>query len=152
MELNPEVEVSKASPRNLEDIYEIELASFKDPYPLNLLKAILEENPDGCFIAKHRGRVVGYVAASISAKVAHVISVAVKPENRGRGIGEKLLGRLLEELKYKGITMIFLEVRVSNKAAINLYRKLGFRESRRIPRYYLDREDCIMFMKKLPLS
>lgn len=149
MVLNPEIEVSKASPRDIEDIYKIELASFKDPYPLSLLKRILEESPDGCFVAKHRGEAVGYVAASISAEAGHIISIAVKPESRGKGIGEKLLERLLEELKGKRVSTAFLEVRVSNKAAINLYRKLGFRESHRVPRYYSNGEDCIMFVREL---
>ena len=65
----------------------------------------------------------------------HIMNVAVKPDFQGRGIGEAML-RLM--MSYTGLEYYTLEVRVSNKPAISLYKRLGFITAGRRPNYYID--------------
>ncbi|MEM3896759.1 MAG: ribosomal protein S18-alanine N-acetyltransferase, partial [Archaeoglobaceae archaeon] len=71
-----------------------------------------------------------------------IVSIAVRKEFRGHGIGEALLREAIKRLRARGKTKIALEVRVSNKPAQELYKKLGFRIVDTIPSYYSDGEDA----------
>ncbi|BAN90691.1 ribosomal protein S18-alanine N-acetyltransferase [Aeropyrum camini] len=82
--------------------------------------------------------------------VGHLVSIAVRPKFRGRGIGSMLLSETIYVMEnvYK-VDAIFLEVRVSNTPAIRLYEKFGFRKVRRIRGYYRDGEDAFVMVKRL---
>ena len=73
--------------------------------------------------------VVGYAGLCVySADVAYVQTVGVAGQHQRRGIGTLLLRDLLHESDGKGCTKVDLEVRADNPAAIDLYRRHGFRE------------------------
>ncbi|MGC8937009.1 MAG: ribosomal protein S18-alanine N-acetyltransferase, partial [Candidatus Methanomethylicaceae archaeon] len=110
-------------------------------------------------VAEVDGKVIGYNMCRIEfgisnlraafAKKGHVISIAVMKEYRNRGIGYSLMMEGIKRVRECGATEIYLEVRVSNKPAIELYRKLGFRASRIIESYYRDGEDAYLMVKDL---
>ncbi len=84
-------------------------------------------------------------------KAGHVISIAVLPEYRRLGIASALLKNAMKILKeVYDCSEVFLEVRVSNTPAINLYEKLGFMKVDRIKRYYIDGEDAYLMARELP--
>jgi len=85
-----------------------------------------------------------------SARVGHVISIAVLQEYRRRGIGSALMSEALNifEEKYD-VDSVYLEVRVSNQPAINMYEKFGFVKARIIRSYYRDGEDAYVMVKRL---
>ncbi|MFP3307683.1 MAG: N-acetyltransferase [Acidilobus sp.] len=85
-----------------------------------------------------------------SARVGHVISIAVLQEYRRRGIGSALMSEALKlfEKKYD-VDSVYLEVRVSNQPAINMYEKFGFVKARIIRGYYRDGEDAYVMVKRL---
>lgn len=85
-----------------------------------------------------------------SARVGHVISIAVLQEYRRRGIGSALMSEALKifEEKYD-VDSVYLEVRVSNQPAINMYEKFGFVKARIIRGYYRDGEDAYVMVKRL---
>jgi len=85
-----------------------------------------------------------------SARVGHVISIAVLQEYRRRGIGSALMSEALKifEEKYD-VDSVYLEVRVSNQPAINMYEKFGFVKARIIRSYYRDGEDAYVMVKRL---
>lgn len=95
-------------------IYETTLANKDTLYLL-----AEEDTPDGKVL-------VGMCGLQNILGEADISNVAVKQEFRRQGIAEKLLGRLLEEGRRKGIYAFTLEVRSSNEAAIKLYEKYGF--------------------------
>ncbi|MEM4721056.1 MAG: ribosomal protein S18-alanine N-acetyltransferase [Candidatus Methanomethylicaceae archaeon] len=117
------------------------------------------ENPKIFLVAEADGKVVGYNMCRIEfgisnlrtafAKKGHVISIAVMKEYRNRGIGYNLMIEGIKRVRECGATEIYLEVRVSNKPAIELYRKLGFKASRIIEAYYRDGEDAYLMVKDL---
>jgi len=64
-----------------------------------------------------------------------LLLIAVRPEHRRLGIGSALLERLVAEVRMRGVTRIFLEMREGNPAE-TLYRKYGFEPVGRRPNYY----------------
>ena len=73
-------------------------------------------------------------------------------EFKRRGIGTLLIKKMTEVCRKKDIFEINLEVRVSNLAARQLYKKLGFLENGRRKKYYENTEDAILMTKKLDME
>ena len=88
--------------------------------------------------------VVGYGGLWHVVDEAHINTLAVHPEWRGRRVGERLLTCLLDDARRLGAVTATLEVRVGNVVAQNLYRRYGFLEVGRRPRYYADNEDALL--------
>jgi ribosomal protein S18 acetylase RimI-like enzyme len=78
---------------------------------------------------------------------AELLRIAVDPAHRGRGLGRLLLETCQRDLDAEGLVHLFLEVRVSNAAAIQLYRACGWTPCGRRPGYYPDGEDAALFQR-----
>ncbi len=134
--------IERCDPQRLNEIYEIELDSFKneDIYSIDLLKFLCSFCYENSYIYVENGRALGYIITCIEGNAAHVISIAVRREARRRGIGSALLCTALRLLD-KEVKKVYLEVRVSNKDAISLYEKAGFKVTEVLKNYYSDGED-----------
>jgi len=119
--------------------------------------------PETFIVAEEDGEVVGYIMCRIETglsgfgfrgliKKGHIVSVAVLPQYRRKGTGEALVAKAMENMQLYNAKQCFLEVRLTNTAAVNLYRKLGFQVARAIRSYYSDGEDAYMMARKLPLE
>jgi len=136
---------------DLSELSSIEKASFKDPYPSALILTLSRMNPEHFLVAEASGRPVGYVSALVEpGGVVHLFSLAVHPEYRKLGVARSLLKALIGKLKAGGFSRLILEVRVSNRPAITLYRSLGFKSAGRIPSYYEDGEAAEVMVLTLP--
>jgi ribosomal-protein-alanine N-acetyltransferase len=69
--------------------------------------------------------------------------------HRGKHIGLKLMEEGLQRIKKEGASEMYLEVRVSNRPAIEMYRKLGFKIGKSLEGYYRDGEDAYMMVSDL---
>jgi ribosomal-protein-alanine N-acetyltransferase len=95
-------------------------------------------------IIEHQ-RIAGYIVARESAGEVHINNVAVREQYRRRGIGNLLLGQIMETARRLKVHVAFLEVRSGNKAAQALYEKVGFKAIARRPDYYSDpKEDAVV--------
>ena len=92
------------------------------------------------------GKIIAYAGAWVSFNQAEVMSVAVEPSLRGKGIGTILFGKLIEAVKLRGATAITLEVRPSNTAAIKLYESFGLKSVGRRRGYYIDNGEDALIM------
>ncbi len=117
-------------------------------------------HPETFIVAEVQGLVVGYIMCRMEhgfsdlrrlkfAKKGHIISVAVMPDYRNQGIGYSLVEKALSALSTVQADECYLEVRITNYPAINLYRKMGFVITRTIPRYYYDGSDAHVMTKVL---
>jgi len=70
--------------------------------------------------------IVGYAGFWLVLDEANVVNIAVHPEWRRKGVGKFLVREVLSMAKARGARLVTLEVRVSNEAALALYRRLGF--------------------------
>lgn len=90
---------------------------------------------------------VGYLTYSNCIDHIDIISIAVKPEFRKKGIAQALFN-YLEQINAQNLTL-FLEVRSTNAPAINLYTKLGFKQISTRENYYQNPvEDALIYIKK----
>lgn len=89
--------------------------------------------------------IAGFVGTWYLVDEAHIVSVGVRPQNRGHGIGELLLVGAIEQAIERGSSVVTLEVRASNDVAQNLYKKYDFTERGLRKGYYTDnREDALI--------
>jgi ribosomal-protein-alanine N-acetyltransferase len=125
---------------DMDAISELEDASFEDPFPSYFLSQLADANPDTFLVAEVNGKIVGYAVVDNGIDQQHLVSIAVSAGLRRKGIGQALLDGLIRRL-HEG--SLGLEVRRSNKAAIELYHKNGFTDTGIAHSYYKDGEDAI---------
>jgi ribosomal-protein-alanine N-acetyltransferase len=91
------------------------------------------------------GAVVGFAIAGLIPPEAELETIAVEAGSQRRGVGRRLLVAVVDAIKLAGARELWLEVRVSNTAAIQLYRQNGFEERGRRSHYYVDPvEDAVL--------
>ncbi|MHB8926213.1 MAG: ribosomal protein S18-alanine N-acetyltransferase [Bacillota bacterium] len=131
---------------DLDEVMEVEQASFPSPWSRQAFVRELTDNLYAHYItARAGGRVIGYAGMWLVMGEAHVTNIAVRPEYRGRGYGERLLRRLMELALAGEANRMTLEVRKGNLAAQQLYAKLDFTPQGLRKRYYTDtNEDAII--------
>ncbi len=98
------------------------------------------------------GRIDGFVGLWLMVGEAHITMIAVRPELRRGGLGEALLVAAVRTAIAEQQQVVTLEVRASNAAAIAMYRKYGFVEAGRRPRYYDDNGEDALILTSPPLD
>jgi ribosomal-protein-alanine N-acetyltransferase len=137
---------------DLERVHEIDGLSFSAPWPPSSYRFELFENPAShmwvaeAHLPDGKMDVVGMIVVWLIVDEAHIATLAVHPEFRGRGIGRTLLFTALRECIAWGARMATLEVRESNLPAQALYRDFGFDIDGRRPRYYVDNNEDALIM------
>ena len=131
---------------DLDCILAIESASFgADAYDRNLFADFYHKCGE-LFLVAVRGRnVCGYMLTCTGGRSptgrAELVSVAVDPRRRGKGIASALMDSTLRRLRRRGVVRLRLTVKVTNEAAIRLYEGYGFQKSRIVRGYYEDGAD-----------
>ncbi|WP_455143179.1 ribosomal protein S18-alanine N-acetyltransferase [Candidatus Hodarchaeum mangrovi] len=147
--------------KDLDQVIEINRECLPENYPERFFRTIYSELPSAFIVAKIGEQVIGYTMARVETglshysifhrgKKGHTVSIAVKPEYRRKGIAKMLLKRSIEAMVEHGVNELFLEVRVSNDAAVNLYKNFGYEILKEIRNYYRDYESAYLMAKKVP--
>ena len=105
-----------------------------------------------CWIMELGGVAAGYGVMSLVVGEAHLLNICVAPEWQQQGYGRLLLQHFMELARERGASRMFLEVRLSNQAALGLYRDVGFNEVGMRKNYYPGehgREDALILAKDL---
>lgn len=125
-----DLRIDRANEGDLEAIYRLECVCFPTPWTVESMRRELSRRDDvAIYLAARLGdEVVGYAGMWVAAGEAHIATIGVHPQYRRRGIGQRILLRLIREAAARGSERVFLEFRPSNKAARALYAKFGFRE------------------------
>lgn len=134
---------------NIEDlpaVKKIEKECFAVPWSIQSLKYEITENHLAHYIvAVLNQTIVGYCGSWIVFDEAQITTIATHPHYRRLGFGEAILRYMMAFMLKKGAKALFLEVRVSNSNAQQLYRKLGFERIGKRKKYYADnQEDAIV--------
>jgi ribosomal-protein-alanine N-acetyltransferase len=144
----------------LEDIpqvHAIDTLSFNMPWPVKSYLFELTQNKNSILwvaegLPQQEGqehRVIGMIVVWFIVDEAHVATLAIQPEFRGRGLSKVLLALGLREAIQRGAIETTLEVRASNWVALRLYEKFNYQITGRRPRYYHDNnEDAIIMTAK----
>jgi ribosomal-protein-alanine N-acetyltransferase len=136
-----------AVPNDASQMKKLNEACLPENYPYRFWFDLLSMNPNISFVCRSTSerRMVGYALFGKDSKdQMRLISVAVLPTHRRKGIAERLIHRGLEKI---GSTACHLDVRVSNEGAIRLYERLGFQKVRIFPAYYANSEDSWVMVR-----
>jgi ribosomal-protein-alanine N-acetyltransferase len=132
---------------DLEQVVAIDQVSFSLPWPPRSFHFEVTDNPASrCWIVEQDDKVIAMMVAWLIVDEIHIASIATHPDFRKQGIGEHLLAHTLQFAKEEGALTSFLEVRESNDAALNMYRKFGYVESGRREGYYADNGESAILM------
>ena len=102
-----------------------------------------------CLGILHDGNWVGHAVFSLVLDELELLILSVTPSHKRRGLAQYLLTEVASQAKNNGVEVFHLEVRASNHAAIELYKKSGFEPVGERKRYYAGGEDAILFSKAL---
>ncbi len=144
--------VRKIRASDLDRILRIEHASFgKDAYDRNLFAEFLHKCGDLFLVAERGRRVCGYMVTCIGGRPgrAELVSVAVDPDERGKGAASALMASTLRRLRLRGVERLSLMVSVTNRQALAFYEKYGFHKMRIVRGYYEGKADGWLMTKTL---
>jgi ribosomal-protein-alanine N-acetyltransferase len=139
--------IRKMTVDDVSTVVDLDQKSFSLPWPERSFRFELTDNPASrCWVAELDGKVVGMIVVWLIVEEAHVATLATHPDYRRQGIGRRLLAHALRYLIDDGARSSFLEVRESNIAAQEMYRKFGYEATGRRRRYYRDNDEDAILM------
>lgn len=117
----------------------IEHASFRRfAYPESLFRLYAADRSTHFLVAENSSGVIGYIIARTDRWGAELVSLAVDPASRKRGVGRALLKASIRRVIRRNARSMRLMVHATNTGAANFYRSQGFRSVGRVPDYYED--------------
>jgi ribosomal-protein-alanine N-acetyltransferase len=138
--------IRKMMVEDIPAVVALDKISFSLPWPERSFRFEVTANPASrCWVAEVDERIAGMIVAWLFVDEVHIATLATHPDFRRQGLAQKLLLHVLKLALQEGAVSSFLEVREGNAAAQEMYRKFGYKESGRRPRYYKDNgEDAIL--------
>ena len=143
------IKIRRLGYSDLPQVIAIERRAFSTPWSLAMFVLELSKPGGVCLAATVDGHLAGYLICARYDDVWHLMNVAVDPAHRRRGVGSALLTEMVARAEY-GRGRYTLEVRTSNAAAIELYRRFGFTTEGRRRRYYSDTGEDALIMWRVP--
>ena len=147
----PQMQLRAMTETDLAAVVEIERRVYPFPWTAGIFSDCLRVGYH-CTILEVDFVLVGYGIIASGAGEAHLLNVCVREEFRNRGFGRVLLANLTDLAAKSGATVVFLEVRPANTAAIRLYETMGFRQSGLRQGYYQSasgREDALVMRRSV---
>lgn len=145
----PRPVVRRARPDDLDAIVAIERTNAV-PWSRQLFAKELARVEGATLVVAEDAAIIGFIAVAGQGDSWHVLNLTVHPEHRRRGLGGLLVDAAIGILHGRPYDRYTLEVRVSNEAAIRLYRSRGFGDSGVRPRYYSDNQEDALIMWREP--
>jgi ribosomal-protein-alanine N-acetyltransferase len=137
--------IRSLSEGDLDSVVEVESASFVEPWSRSLFAEEIAQPTRRYLVALDGGAVCGYGGVMLVGEDAHVVTLAVAPDYREQGVASRLLVKLVDLARAGGAKHLTLEVRESNQAALELYRKFGFEPAGRRRGYYKTEDAVVMW-------
>ena len=135
---------------------EINERCLPENYSSYFYRDLYQKYPETFLVAEMDGKIQGYIMCRIErgfskmggmlpTRLTHIVSIAVMQAYRRRGIAENIIIEAMKRsVENYDASEMYLEVRISNKAAILLYDKLNFKKVKRNYGYYMDGEDALV--------
>ncbi len=146
------ISIRQAELGDINDIIRINRLCLPENYSFDFFYRIISENSFGCVVAEIDEKIQGYVLSrterplssfiGIQSIKGHIISIAVLPQYRRNRLGTKMMKYIMNKQIEHKIETVYLEVRVSNIAAIEMYKNLGYSIKKELRDYYRDGESA----------
>ncbi len=145
-----DIKIVKLNPSHIDGLESVENSCFSEPWSRKSLEDLLTCDYAVYFVAECDGEVAGYAGMYVSLDTGSINNIGVLENFRRKGIAAKLLSALVEHSRNNGITLMCLEVRISNAPAIALYEKFGFKMVAKRRNYYKKpTEDALLYNLEL---
>lgn len=142
--------IREMSAEDVLEVIEIEKASYTMPWSETSFLSEIYSRHSITRIAEFNGKIVSYICVKKVADEGHLLNLAVHPDYRGRGIARMLFKDAVEDLHAGNCRFLYLEVRVSNNAAIKMYTDLNFKVVGTRKDYYIrPTENALIMMLEL---
>lgn len=148
---NPLLKLRTMQEDDIDRVLAIESSCYGYPWSKGIFQDCLRVGYPA-WLMELDGQAIGFGVMSIAAGEAHILNICVLPEYQGRGVGRKILTRLVSLAKSHAVEKVFLEVRDSNRVAQLLYESEGFEVIGQRRGYYPSengREDARVFAKQI---
>ena len=147
-----EIELGIMTLADVDAVHEVEEKSFSHPWSRESFVREVQENKCARYVVlREDGVAVPNAGVWFVLDEGHITNIAVRPDKRGLGYGEKVTRAMMQLAADSGMSWMTLECRRSNTVAQNLYHKLGFTDVGYRKRYYENSEDAlIMICEHLP--
>lgn len=144
------MEIKRLTTEYGQQVYKVLCDAFENPWSVDTVNFLLESDCAICFGAFEGGALVGYAALEWVFDEGSLTDIAVLMDFRGKGIAKLLMNELIKAAKEQSLSFVTLEVRESNVPAVSLYRRFGFEDVGKRPRYYKNpTEDALLMTKYL---
>jgi [ribosomal protein S18]-alanine N-acetyltransferase len=143
--------IRQMTERDLEAVLDIEHRAYEYPWSEGIFIDCLRI-PYVCELLEEGDSVLGYAIMSLGGDEAHLLNLCLEETARRRGLGTRMLNHLMARAMGEGVRVLYLEVRPSNTAALQLYRRAGFVRIGVRKDYYRaagGREDALVFARSL---
>jgi [ribosomal protein S18]-alanine N-acetyltransferase len=141
--------LSEARPNDAAAIAALHKISFQRGWGDDEIYRLLTDKAVIAHRAVTGGTMIGFILSRMAAGEAEILSVAIAPRQRGRGLARPLLDLHLRRLAGLGTRAVFLEVDESNAPARALYRRAGFRDVGRRQSYYQSGASALVLRRDL---
>lgn len=129
-------------------------------YPIPWSESVFKDSVLGgneCWLLEYQGQLCGHAVVSNILDEVHLLNICIAPKFNRKGLGRILLQYLISKAEARKASVFFLEVRVSNRSAIELYFSEGFNEVGLRPNYYPSelgggREDAVLMTLALSVD
>ena len=150
MEFNLEnLIIEKMNLKDFEQIKKNLQKDFDDFWNANILESELKNNNSLYFVAKNKNEILGFIGIIKNFDFVEVLNIVVKKDFRNKGIGNKLLQKIIEVVKEMEMQEIYLEVNEKNENAIKLYEKNNFEKIGVRKKYYNGIDNAILMSLKI---
>ena len=138
----------------LDELWRLDQVCFVDgeAYSLETFRYLLTSPEALAYraVTRDEGKMVGFIVGLIEPdRTGHVTTIGVAPEHRRRQLARRLMLQVEEGFRRRAVRVVRLEVRSINAGAQELYQKLGYTVTQRLPRYYSNGGDGFLMLKSL---
>ncbi|MXX98955.1 MAG: ribosomal-protein-alanine N-acetyltransferase [Gammaproteobacteria bacterium] len=147
----PQILISPITATDITEVHALECRVYSFPWSPTIIADCINSGYE-CWMIKHSGKVIAYSIMMIGAAEGHLLNLCVDSDFRRQGYARYLLRLLSDIAIVRNAKRMLLEVRESNRQAINLYHNFGFRQISRRVNYYpaeTDREHALVLAKLL---
>ncbi|HEV2462694.1 MAG TPA: N-acetyltransferase [Acidobacteriaceae bacterium] len=149
------IHIRQAGREDLDTLFALDQMCFRPgiAYSMAELRYFLFHARSASIVADDSTGILGFAIVQFGLaqgrSVGHIITIDVDPSLRRNGVGRALMGSLLNLCGQHEAALLRLEVAVDNDPAIAFYREFGFRETGRIPGFYIGRIDALTMEREL---
>lgn len=115
-------------------------------YRADRVRRLIGRRDTAALVACGRSGTVGFAVMQFDDEHAHLMLLAVRPSHQRQGVAHRMMHWLLESARVAGMVSVHLELRATNRPALNFYRTLGFAQTLVLAGYYEQREAAIRMM------